>query len=56
MHRLLTDSFISALDDIWDHARHEIGNSPSDDQARAVRQNGIAVIVSGRNVDFSDDM
>lgn len=34
MHRLLKDSFISVLDDIWDHARHEIGNSPSDDQVR----------------------
>jgi len=25
MYRLLKDSFISAIDDIWDHARHENG-------------------------------
>jgi hypothetical protein len=35
IHTLLRDSFVAVLDDVWDHARHEIGGSPTDDEVRA---------------------
>ena len=35
MHRLLEDSFIAVLDDIWQSAVEQIGGSPTDDTVRA---------------------
>jgi hypothetical protein len=35
MHRLLEDSFVSVLDDVWQFAVGQIGGSPSDDDVRA---------------------
>jgi len=35
MHRLLRDSFVAVLDDIWDYARNQIGAAATDDQIRA---------------------
>lgn len=35
IHRLLRDSFVAVLDDIWDHARQEIGAGATPDQIRA---------------------
>ena len=35
MHRLLRDSFVAVLDEVWEHARHEIGGSATNDQIRA---------------------
>lgn len=35
LHRLLRDSFVAVLDDVWEHARQEIGGSPTDDVVRA---------------------
>ena len=35
IHRLLSDSFTAALDEIWDGAAAIIGNAPGDDAVRA---------------------
>ncbi len=35
MHRLLADSFIAVLDDVWDFAKQQLGASATDDQIRA---------------------
>ena len=35
MHRLLRDSFVAVLDDVWEHARDEIAGAATDDQIRA---------------------
>ena len=35
MHRLLRDSFVAVLDEVWEHARDEIGGAATDDQIRA---------------------
>ena len=34
IHRLLEDSFVSILDDIWQRARQEIGATSTDDRVR----------------------
>jgi hypothetical protein len=34
IHRLLRDSFVAVLDDIWDYARQEIGAGATPDQIR----------------------
>jgi hypothetical protein len=34
MHRLLADSFVAVLDDIWEHARAQLGGAASDDAIR----------------------
>jgi hypothetical protein len=34
IHRLLRDSFVAVLDDIWDHARQELGSGATPDQIR----------------------
>lgn len=35
IHRLLRDSFVAVLDEIWEHARQEIGAGATPDQIRA---------------------
>ncbi len=35
IHRLLEDSFIAVLDDVWAYAKAEIGSAATDDQVRA---------------------
>jgi hypothetical protein len=35
LHRLLEDSLLAVLDDIWSHAREQIGTGATDDQIRA---------------------
>jgi hypothetical protein len=35
IHRLLRDSFVAVLDDIWQHARQEIGTGATPDEIRA---------------------
>lgn len=34
MHRLLEDSFVAVLDDVWDFAKNQIGDGASDDAIR----------------------
>lgn len=34
MHRLLRDSFVAVLDEVWEHAQQEIGGAATDDQIR----------------------
>src|SRR5262245_16906101 len=35
MHRLLEDSFIAVLDDVWKFAKGEVGGSATDDKVRS---------------------
>jgi len=35
MHRLLEDSFVAVLDDIWSFAKHQVGDNASQDAIRA---------------------
>jgi hypothetical protein len=35
IHRLLRDSFVAVLDEVWDFAKHDIGNSATDNKIRS---------------------
>jgi hypothetical protein len=35
MHRLLADSFVAVLDNVWDYAKQQLGAAATDDQIRA---------------------
>jgi hypothetical protein len=35
MHRLLADSFVAVLDDVWDFAKQQLSAGATDDQVRA---------------------
>ena len=34
MHQLVRDSFVAVLDEVWEHARNQIGGAATDDQIR----------------------
>lgn len=35
IHKLLRDSFTAVLDEVWDHAKHEVTGTATDDKVRA---------------------